>query len=248
MGSGSSSETHHYHTEYVPDPETVRQLKEAEERIAKLEEEAREMGDPEHFTSNVGKLFNNFIDEVGSLKLTDVIDKSGGQTHIGFIGPVTAGKTTLINTLYGTSRPVALGHCTSECEVVHQNDKIVVWDLPGEDNSFKYYNPETLSFIKNLDYCVILFDSDVSVVSWIIKTVHAINPDSMVVIRTKVDQCGVDSERTVAEEKALDSIKTQELLGLEVPPNTYAISSHNVMRERDEKFDWNDLRSMLNCS
>lgn len=249
MGSGGSKHTetiHHYHTEYVPDPETVAALAKAQEEVAQLEDEAREMSDPNHFTNNVGKLFDNFIEKVGTLSLTDIIEKKPGEIHVGFVGPVTAGKTTLCNTLYGTSRPVALGHCTTDCEVIFtDNNGLVVWDMFGADNDFKYFDPATLSFVKNLDYCVILFDSDVAMVSWIIRTIHTINPSAMVIVRTKVDQCGADSERTVDEEKAMDGVKVQEMLSLGEPYQTYAISAHNVMYHRGEEFDWNVLREKL---
>ena len=250
MGSSGSKNTetvHHYHTEYVPDPETIEALAKAEEDIAILEKEAEEMGDPNHFTNNIGKMFNNFVEKIGSLTLNDIIHKKPGETHVGFIGPVTAGKSSFVNEMYGLTEKVALGHCTKECNVVHTtNDGLVVWDMFGSDNDFKYYKPETLSFVKNLDYCVIMFDSDISVVSWIIKTIYTINPNSMIIIRTKVDQCGEDSERSIEEERILDGIKVQELLELEEPFRTYAISTHNVKYSRGERFDWDELKLILN--
>ena len=249
-GSGSKTHTetkHHYHTEYVPDPETVAALEKAETKIENLEKEAMEMNDPNHFNNNVGKLFNNFIEKIQSLTLNDLIHKSPGEKHYGFIGPVTAGKTTMCNTMYGTTRPVALGHCTSECEVIYTNNHgTIVWDMFGADNNFRYYDPTTLSFIKGLDYCVVLFDSDIAMVSWIIKTVYAINPNSLIVVRTKVDQCKDDSERSIEEEKIMDGVKVQELLELEEPFHTFVVSSHNVSRGEREIYDWNKLREIVN--
>lgn len=249
MGSGGSKHTetiHHYHTEYVPNPETVAALAKAEEDIAILEKEAEELGDPNYFSNNIGKLFDNFVTKVSSLKLNDIIDKKPGETHVGFIGPVTAGKSSFANVMYGLTEEVALGHCTSGCEVVHTTESgLVIWDMFGADNDFKYYKPETLSFVKNLDYCVIMFDSDISVVSWIIKTIYLINPNSVVIVRTKVDQCCEDSTRTVEEERNLDMTKVQELLGLAEPIQTYAVSTHNVKYHRGKRFDWDVLREML---
>ena len=115
--------------------------------------------------------------------------------------------------------------------------------MAGEDNSFKFYDIETLSFIKDLDKCVVLFDNDVSMVSWILRTIHVINPDSLVIIRTKVDQCGVDSKRTVEQERDLDTEKVEKLLGTAY--KTYTISSHNIMRKKSDTYDWETVREML---
>ena len=246
-GSKSVETVHHYHTEYIPDPETVAALTEAENSIAILEKEAEELCDPNHFTNNIGKLFDNFVGKIKSLTLNDIIDKKPGETHIGFIGPVTAGKSSFANEMYNLHEAVALGHCTSGCEVVHTTEKgFVIWDMFGADSDFKYYKPETLSFVKNLDYCVIMFDSDISVVSWIIKTIYLINPKSVVIVRTKVDQCCEDSSRSVEEERHMDMMKVKELLELSVPIRTYAVSTHNVKYHRGERFDWNKLQDMLN--
>jgi GTPase SAR1 family protein len=246
-GKGSKTiESHHYHTEYVQDPETVARMNRYEEEIANLTREAMAMKDPSHFNNNVSKIFDHFIAHVSELKLVDVIDKKPGEVHIGFIGPVTAGKSTMCNTIYGTKEPVALGHCTAECKVVHTTAaNRIIWDMFGADNDFKYYDPSTLSFIKNLDYCIVLFDSDISTVSWILRTVYAINPKSLIVVRTKVDQCSSDSERTVEDEKLLDIKKVSNLLESDDIP-VFAVSSHNIAFSRGERYDWDELTSILN--
>lgn len=245
MGSGESKEVHHYHTEYIPDPETVESLRVAQNDIENLEKEARELGDPNHFSNNIGKLFNNFIEKTKSLTLTDIIKKQPGEIHVGFIGPVTAGKTTMCNAMYGTNEAVALGHCTTDCDVIYTENNLVVWDMFGADNDFKYYDPKTLSFIRNLDYCVVLFDSDIAVVSWIIKTIYTINPDALIVVRTKVDQCKLGSERSIEEEKTLDQEKLKKLLDLDTTMKSYCVSSHNIAFGEGERYDWDDLKKIV---
>ena len=91
----------------------------------------------------------------------------------------------MINALFRKNLPVALGHCTDKCKIVHiQNDNII-WDVCGHNDDFKFYNPMNSSFVKDLDKCVILFDNDISMIVNILKVVHKINPNNMVFIRTK---------------------------------------------------------------
>lgn len=239
MGSSSSSHTvcHVHHTVKKPDPVVEKARKKEEEKAARLKKEAEEAAKVEAFAEQLKKQFNNVIDGMGRLDLKEAITKVDGEHHISFVGPVSAGKTTLQNVLFDLDRPVALGHCTSKCESVHSEAGLVVWDMPGEDNSFRYYKADTLSFIKSLNKCIVLFDSDIAAVSWTIKAIYAINPEALVVVRTKVDQRTEDNARTVEEEREIDGKKVQELLGLEAPFKTYCVSSHSV-RDKGEQFDW----------
>lgn len=251
MGNSSSHETcsvhhvHHvHHTVTAPDPAVEKARQEAEEKKARLQKEKEEAKRVEAFAEQLKKQFNNVLDGMGRLDLKDGITKAADEKHISFIGPVSAGKSTLQNVLYGLNLEVALGHMTTKCETVHTEAGLVVWDMPGEDMSFRYYKPETLSFIKSLDKCVVLFDSDITAVSWTIKVVHAINPEALVIVRTKVDQCTEESTRTVDQEREADGVKVQKLLRLDAPFKTYCISSHSV-RDKRERYDWVEFQKAL---
>lgn len=244
MGSSSSKEVHHYHTEYRVPPETQKVLDAQKEQLEKFEKEAMERSDPKFFEQNAKKLMNILIENLPTLKLTDIIKKETGELHIGFIGQISAGKTSMINALFDLSLPVALGHCTEECQVVHKHNHNVIWDVCGQNDDFKFYKPENLSFIKNLDKCVILFDNDILMISNFLRVVHKINPDNMVIVRTKVDQHTKSSMRTIIEECALDSRKVEELLG--TPIRTYCVSSHNIINSTGDYYDWDEIKRILN--
>ena len=258
MGSKGSKVEHHYHTtiKHVPDPETLAALDRANAKMEELEKEAAKRKDPAFFSENVGNIFDDHINELKKLKINQsIVRRIPDDMHVGFMGPVTAGKTTYCNTLHGTKRPVALGHCTNTVEIIYSNidakeddkkeDKVgyFVWDVPGANNEFKHFTEENYQFIASLDVCLVMFDSDVSVVSWILRAVHVINPKALVIVRTKVDQCDEDSERTVEEEKILDQNKVFELLGEDYP--VYCISSHNISKKRGERFDWDELADVV---
>lgn len=243
-GGGSKHETvHHYHTVYQTSPETQKVLDTQTAELKKHEAEAMERSDPKLFEANSKKVFDSFVEQLPNLKLTDIINKKTGEHHIGLIGAISAGKTSMINALFNKNLPIALGHCTEECKVVHSENNNVIWDVCGQNDDFKFYRPENLSFVKNLDKVVILFDNDISMIANFLKVVHKINPDNMVIVRTKVDQHTISNIRTVAEEQLLDKKKVKELLG--VPMETYCVSSHNISDNKNERFDWDLVRKKL---
>lgn len=244
MGNRGST-VHHYHTNtvYQVPPETQKTLDIQKEQLRKFENDAKKLGDPKLYQKNSQNLLNNFVAKLSSLQLTDVIVKKTGEHHIGFIGPVSSGKTSMINAMFNKNLPVALGHCTEKCEVVHSENLNIIWDVCGQNDDFKFYQPENLSFVKNLDKCIILFDNDISMISNFLKVVHKINPHNMIIIRTKVDQYNSSNVRTIREEQALDTQKVRDLLG--VPIKTYCVSSHNIMNGKPDKFDWDIVKNLL---
>lgn len=242
-GGGSRHVEHHYHTEYKVPPETQQKLDEQAARLNAIEEEAMRKTDPKHYRENSAELMNNFVNELKSLTLTEGIEKKTGETHYGFIGQVSSGKTTLINTLYDLNLPTALGNCTEKCEVVYSKDLNIVWDIAGQNDDYKFYDPASLSFIKSLDKCIILFDNDISMISNILRVVHKINPNSMVIVRTKVDQHTAANVRTIEEEKKLDKEKIKQLLGIDM--EVYCISSHNIQKGEGQKHDWEALKKVF---
>lgn len=241
MGGGSSRVE--YQTVYVVPPETQKLITEQKQQLEKYEKEAKELADPKLYKTNATNLLNNFISGLHNLKLTEYIKKNDGEKHIGLIGPISSGKTTLINVMFNKQLKVALGHCTEKCEVVHSENGIVVWDICGSNDDYAFYNPESLSFIKSLDLCIVTFDNDVAMISNILKVVHKLNPKGVVVVRTKVDQYDSSNVRTIEEEKQLDVQKVKDLLKDDV--KVYCISSRNVDRALPNVYDWNILKEKM---
>lgn len=197
--------------------------------------------DPNSYRANSQNLLNNLVTTLDKLDLTDVIKKKPGENHIGFVGPISAGKTSMINALFGTKFPVALGHCTTKCEAVHTQGKNVIWDVCGSNNDFNFYIAENLSFIKGLDKVVVVFDNDVAMISNMLQVIIKLNKN-VIIVRTKVDQHSNTNSRSVQSEKLLDKEKVKKLLGSEIM--TYCVSSHNVVSGKDT-FDWSTVKSKL---
>lgn len=134
----------------------------------------------------------------------------------------------------------ALDDCTSGCKVVYNKDGLVTWDIAGDDQSFKYYDAETLSFIKDLDKCIILFD-DINCNQNIIKVIHAIKGDNIMVVRNKCDQRDVNDIRTVKEVKQRD---TEKLKALGVDGEVLCISARDAVNE-NYSHDWEDFAKFI---
>ena len=243
MGGSGSREVHHHHTVYQVPPETQKVLEEQTQKLQEYEKDALDRHDPKLFEKNSKALMDTFVEQLPKLELTDIIEKKTGETHIGFIGQISSGKTSLINALFNKNLPIALGHCTDKCEIVHSENYNIIWDVCGQNDDFKFYDPKNLSFVKNLDKCVILFDNDIAMISNFLKVVHKINPDNMIIVRTKVDQYNKQHTRTIEEEKVLDKQKVKELLGIEI--ETYCISSHNIIDGKPGIHDWDALKEAL---
>ncbi len=96
------------------------------------------MKNPQLFKPNCQQLLETFVEQLPSLNLTDYIVKQTGENHIGFIGPISAGKTSLINALFNKNLPVALGHCTDNCGVVHKENNNIIWDVSGQNDDYKF--------------------------------------------------------------------------------------------------------------
>jgi GTPase SAR1 family protein len=246
MGGGGSHHVEYVQVPYVP-PQVQQQLDDQANKLKQFEEEAKKKSDPKHYKENASQLLKNFVAGLDKLELTESIKKNPGEIHIGVIGPISSGKTTLINTMFNTKLPTTLGHNTEGCKVVYAKDNMVVWDLMGVNDDYKFYDAESLSFIKSLDVCLVLFDNDIKMVSSILLTIHKLNPAGLVIIRTKVDQWNPNNARTVYEERTIDSYNASELLNDKI--DTYCISSLNVDKTMNggvEKiYDWDIIKQKL---
>lgn len=242
MGGGGSTEYHHHHTEYLTPPEVQKELDDTKQRLQKIEEEAMKQGDPKLYKENCEQLFTTFLEKLPSLPFQSLIEKNTGEIHVGFLGPISSGKTTLINTLFGLNLPVSLGHCTQSCDMVYKKDLDCYWDVPGQNDDYKFYKPENLGFIKSLDKCLILYDNDITMISNVIKVAYALIPDNIILVRTKVDQHTSTNMRSISEEKTRDIEEVRKLLGVELP--VYCISSHNVSVGK-ERYDWEVLKILI---
>ncbi len=245
MGGRSSHHTHS--VQYVPNPATERRLAEVQAQLVRVEAQAKAMGDPKLYTTNATNLMNNFIENLGDLPLTQCIPKGPNERHIGVIGDISCGKSTFLNINFGLTLATALGHCTTECKPVHRLKRaigdVVYWDVPGKNESFRFYIAENLSFIKSLDLCIVLYDNDISMIGDVLRVVSKLCSGRLLAVRTKLDQYDVNNARSPAEEKVRDLTQITNVLGHPIP--LYFVSAYNVRDDRGSRYDWDALHTEI---
>lgn len=240
MGGGGSHIEYVPTYVYVPDPATQTQLVQVKEQLQTLKDEATLRSDPVYFTSNSTKLMDGFLDKLPGMKLTQSIVVGTGEVHVGVVGNISVGKTTLLNALLGLKLPVSIDHCTEGCQVVHKQDLHIYWDVAGKNDDFQFYNPENLSFIKSLSVVVVLYSDDITLSSNLIRVVSQINPH-VILIRTKIDQYRSTDMRTIDEIRARDLSIAKTWIK---DPEIYFVSAHNIM-DGKERYDWDAVEKRL---
>lgn len=244
MGGGESSHVeHHYHTQYVTPPEVQQALDTAKAEVAILKEEAVKREDPKYFKENAVKSIDKFAENVKTMDIKSLIDVKPDEYHIGFIGNISAGKSSALNALFNLSEPVALDHCTTECKVVHSatvdGKTYYYWDVPGSNDDYEFYNYENLGFIKSLWKVIIVYDNDPMMITNMIKVINAINADNIVYVRTKCDQ-GIFNVKPVHEVKADDIKKIKRHANN--TDHVYMVSAHNIINANPLEFEWEDFK------
>jgi small GTP-binding protein len=245
MGNGGGHEVHHYHTQtvYQPTPAQKAELEKAKAEVVEYKKEAIRREDPKLFKQNQAKAIDKYVEKIKVMNIKERIDKKPGDTHVGFIGNISAGKSSLLNSLFGLKEPVALDHCTTECKPVYVKDsKRYYWDVPGTNDDYEFYNYNSLGFVASLDLVVIVYDNDPMMITNIIKVVYALKTSNKIVfVRTKCDQ-GACNQRPVWVVKSSDLDKLKALLP---NPNLYCVSAHNVDKNDPMIYDWDALVKAL---
>jgi small GTP-binding protein len=201
--------------EYRTDPavlEMLQQQKDLTESLIKrlndADAAAKVAKDPKVFNMEEEKIFRALLQGLVTMDFVDALPAMYKcKKNVLFIGDVSVGKSSLINFLYGTDLKVAVGHETKVVTAVHETARTIIWDAPGNNRDFSYYDPDALNFIHSVDLVLILYQSSLSTVDKIFAVVHTIkkkNPNSVFVVRTKCDMFSDRDQRTVQQEVEVD--------------------------------------------
>ena len=223
----------------VPDPVLEKEVAEAEEKLDDLRA-AAETTSAESLAEKVEAQREVVLK---SLKLTDPVEKEDSlETHVGVFGPVSVGKSKLISMLTMKEVNSGMGQTTDEYTPISKG-LMTFWDSPGDNMDFKFHELDNLKFIRTLDMCVVCYSSNIDSVSHIVKVIHEINPTSLVLVRTKVDQHSSTDKYSIEEEHVRDVTEINKLIGVTVP--LFFISSSNVEKKVTPVHDWFKLQIQL---
>ena len=183
--------------EYRTDPATLRaleaqraQLASITQELAAAREEAKRRSDPKLFKQSQKEIFARFITGLKDMSFTSAIPAElQVARNVLVIGDVSSGKSSLLNALFGLHLAVGVGHTTTEVTPVHNDGRTIVWDSPGGNRDFAFYDPTALNFIYGASFVVVLYKTSISTVDDIVNVVKAIKKDTsaFVCVRTQCD-------------------------------------------------------------
>ena len=112
------------------------------------------------------------------MTLKPMIDrKAKDEWHVAFTGKTSAGKSSLINALYGDKLKeklkTALGKCTLVPKLALEEKNLRIWDLQGFDASFDFTG-QALTFLNSLDTVCVLYDGQIGDVADLTRVLWAL--------------------------------------------------------------------------
>lgn len=212
---------------------------------AKLEAELKEIeeaeNDPTKLREHQDRVFGKFVDSIQQLNLnTDAVAAiaSTREINVAFVGNVSVGKSTFINAYFGerkvdtgggrtTIEPKDLGSQTT----LVGKAKVRLWDVPGNDHEFTYWDMDKIAFLSKMHVLVVIFDNTVSYSFELIRVAQALGK-AMVFVRNKVDSID-EEEADWQTELRKDEQMLIDNLHL-TTPKVYGVSSRNAYRSQGE--------------
>lgn len=118
------------------------------------------------------------------------------------IGNISSGKSSLINFACGTNLAVGLGEVTQDVKKVAQspNKQINIWDSPGANEDFTFYDTEVLAYFHSADKIFILYPDSLKSSKDMIRVLYAIKPNNTYLVRTMCDRWEAGFSKTIAQE------------------------------------------------
>ena len=197
--------------------EQARQLQLAEEsaRIARAENEclAQEAAKRELAAK---KYYSNQFSKWDRMSRGDMLQKLSGMPRplrqiprVAIIGRTNAGKTTLINTLYGLELQTSATENTMGKEVVCCSGGLEVVDTFGYNDGRSYYTADMAEYFLSVDRVVVAYAESIDGELDVLQLVEAAGCEIMVV-RSK---CDTLSREDIMEIKAYDEAKLGSKIG-----------------------------------
>ena len=101
------------------------------------------------------------------------------------VGPVAAGKSSLINFLFKTKLETGIGTTTRVATRAHKAGNLELYDTPGTNDDFEHLTPKNLRMFASIDLVIICYQDSITNTRAFIETLSAINQRKLVLVRTK---------------------------------------------------------------
>ena len=120
------------------------------------------------------------------------------------MGEISAGKTSLLNTILGLKNPTSIGHQTKYVSLVFETSAVQIFDSPGNNKDFAFYDIKTLNLLHQMDKVLLLYSNSLLSVKNILLVLKQIKPNSTYLIRTQCDLFSDKDSSTLDQELAND--------------------------------------------
>jgi predicted GTPase len=104
------------------------------------------------------------------------------------IGNTSAGKSYMLNVLFGTKLETGMGTTTQTADLALSIGNLHIYDAPGLNEEFEFYEPKTLNLFASMDYIFICYAESVLNNKALISSLSIINKHTIVLVRTKCNQ------------------------------------------------------------
>lgn len=143
------------------------------------------------------------MDNLKHYKFTDSLAKNGKKHHI-VIGPISVGKSALLNKFLGLKLQTGVGETTANATVVASDGKVNIMDSPGANDDFNFYDVKTLALFHCVDRVFLLYRTSLKDVKDILRIMKVIKPDETYLIRTQCDNFSENDFKGLDEEIETD--------------------------------------------
>ena len=128
----------------------------------------------------------------------------------------------------------AVGRTTTSPSVKYATEtdrgtKVNVWDVPGDDEKFAYFEPENIKLLSSLNIFVIVYDNTVEMAFRLTRVAYALGKP-VIFVRNKIDQ---GEEEEASWESEIQKEKRLLMAKLKIPnPVIFGISARNTFLNR----------------
>jgi len=170
--------------------------KKAEADFHKLNEQKKQLekGDVESYHKNMEKFFAKELEAIQ--KLPDV--PKTAKVSVAVMGFTSAGKSSLLNNVFGLKLKVSAIRCTDGAEMVGEKDGIQVYDVFGENNEQSYHNMQLLMRAKTIHTIIVVYTDCIDTSLQMVQLVNALQVNT-VYFRNKSEDLDEDEVKLVMD-------------------------------------------------
>jgi small GTP-binding protein len=220
-------------------------MKNIEEDRKKYEKQIKELHEneknPAKLKQNQARLFDKYVAAIASKDLHTPSLKAIAATMIinaAVVGNVSVGKSMFLNALFGADLAKTGADRTTEVAqkvkthtTLARGTKVDVFDVPGNDSKFTYFDLDKIDFIARMHLVVVLFQDTITYVYDILRTLKALGI-KFIVVRNKIDNMDECDELPWTQVLARD--RQTLLTDLGIDTTVYGISSRNTKKAKAE--------------